>query len=145
MYKITLIFLVFICNLEITKAQIGIGTTSPEPSSVLDISSSDKGVLIPRVSLTSTNVALPITNPVNGLMVYNANVVNDVVVGFYYWENSEWVKLQNNKDITTVNTTDYTGLTDGDTTPVPVEGDGVIVFSDPNFFGWNGTNWVQLD
>lgn len=137
--------LAFVFGVQLVKAQIGIGTTNPETSSVLDISSSDKGVLIPRVGLTSTNVGLPISNPVNGLMVYNTNVINDVVVGFYYWEDSEWVRLQNNKDITTVNTTDYTGITDGDTTPVPSEGEGVIVFSDPNFFGWNGTNWVQLD
>lgn len=41
----------------------------------------------------------------------------------------------------------YTGLTNGDTTPVPTGGAGTMVFDTVNlhFFGWNGTTWKQLD
>jgi hypothetical protein len=126
-------------------SQVGIGTTTPNSSSVLDISSTDKGMLIPRVTLLETNNTNPISNPADGLMVYNTADTNDVTIGFYYWKTDKWLKLQSNEDISTVNTTDYTGLTDGATTPIPPEGEGVIVFSDPHFFGWDGTKWVQLD
>ena len=50
-----------------TFAQVGIGTTTPHASAVLDITSSDKGLLLPRVAslddITET--------PVNGLMIYD--------------------------------------------------------------------------
>ncbi len=127
------------------QAQIGIGTTTPDASAVLDIKSDTKGVLIPRIVLEITTSATPISNPENGLMVYNIKDTNDVVPGFYYWETTKWIKIQDNNDVSIVNTTTYTGLTDGDTTPIPPEGEGIIVFSDPHFFGWDGTKWVQLD
>ena len=41
----------------------------------------------------------------------------------------------------------YTGLTNGDVTPVPNGGAGTMVFdpSSLHFFGWNGSAWKQLD
>lgn len=48
-------------------SQIGIGTTHPHSSTVLDIESTDKGILIPRVSRSD------ITNPANGLLIYEIN------------------------------------------------------------------------
>jgi len=141
-----LFFLVLSCiGLSQLQAQVGIGTTSPNESSVLDIQSASKGVLIPRLALEITTTATPVNNPENGLMVYNTKDTNDVVPGFYYWEDTQWLKIQDKNDVSIVNTTTYSGLTDGDTTPVPPEGEGIIVFSDPHFFGWDGTKWVQLD
>jgi len=52
-------------------AQTGIGTTSPNASAKLDVYSTDKGFLPPRVTLTSATVAAPITSPAEGLLVYN--------------------------------------------------------------------------
>lgn len=52
-------------------AQVGIGTTNPDNSSVLDIESTDKGVLIPRLTTAQINA---IVNPANGLMVYNTDL-----------------------------------------------------------------------
>ena len=51
-------------------AQVGIGTSMPDPSAMLDVSSTDKGVLIPR--LTSGERDL-IVAPANGLMIYNTD------------------------------------------------------------------------
>ncbi|MEL6812671.1 MAG: hypothetical protein AAFP76_15180 [Bacteroidota bacterium] len=51
-------------------AQVGIGTTSPDASSVLDITSTDKGILIPRMTTGERNA---ISNPANGLMIYNTD------------------------------------------------------------------------
>ncbi len=52
-------------------AQVGINTNSPDPSSILDIKSTNKGVLIPRVTLKGTNDVSTISSPVLGLMVFN--------------------------------------------------------------------------
>ncbi|GAA4799007.1 hypothetical protein GCM10023330_00300 [Litoribaculum gwangyangense] len=52
-------------------SQVGIGTTSPDPSSILDIESNNGGLLIPRLS--STQIA-SIPNPANGLLVYNTDL-----------------------------------------------------------------------
>ena len=49
-------------------AQVGIGTTTPNANAVLDLTSTSKGLLLPRVNDT-TNVP----NPTAGLMVFNKN------------------------------------------------------------------------
>lgn len=67
MKKPTLTFMMF-CFISITYAQVGVGTTTPDSSSVLDIESTDKGVLLPRMTNAQKN---SISNPANGLMVYD--------------------------------------------------------------------------
>src|SRR4030095_8206451 len=55
---------------------IGIGTTTPDPSSALDINSTNKGLLIPRMNINSINA---IINPAMGLLVYDS-VANQLMV-----------------------------------------------------------------
>lgn len=50
--------------------RVGIGTPTPDTSALLDISDAHKGVLIPRVALTSTTDATTIPLPANSLLVY---------------------------------------------------------------------------
>jgi len=52
-------------------AQVGIGTTNPHVSSILDISSSSKGFLMPRLTTLERN---GITFPATGLMIYNTTL-----------------------------------------------------------------------
>ncbi|HOZ80582.1 MAG TPA: hypothetical protein PLY34_21495 [Ferruginibacter sp.] len=47
---------------------VGIGTTTPNNSAILDISSNTKGLLIPRLTTTQKNA---IVNPAAGLMIYD--------------------------------------------------------------------------
>jgi hypothetical protein len=49
-------------------AQLGIGTTNPDDSSVVDMVSTDKGLLSPRMTKTERNA---IQNPATGLLIYN--------------------------------------------------------------------------
>lgn len=70
-------------------AQVGIGTAAPDASAILDIKSANAGLLIPRISLTSTSDNTTIVNPATSLLVYNTSSVSDVTPGFYYWE-SVW-------------------------------------------------------
>lgn len=54
------------CACGIISAQVGINTPNPDKSSALDVTSINKGVLIPRISDLST-----VATPANGLLVYD--------------------------------------------------------------------------
>lgn len=78
------------------KAQVGIGTASPEAA--LDVVSSNSGVLIPRVTLSSktdnTTVSIPGgAGIVVSTMVYNDGVGGLKPAGFYYWSGTNWLQL----------------------------------------------------
>jgi hypothetical protein len=64
---------------------IGIGTTSPDPSAMIDINSTTKGALIPRLTTTERN---SITNPATGLQVFNTttNCLN-------IWVGTSWKQI----------------------------------------------------
>jgi len=72
---------------------VGIGTTTPNASALLDLTATDMGLLVPRVALTITTSAAPVTSPATSLLVYNTATVNDVTPGFYYWNGSAWVQV----------------------------------------------------
>jgi type VI protein secretion system component Hcp len=65
---ITMITISILFAAQLVTAQVGIGTTSPNASSILDLSSPDKGLLLPRVNDTTA-----VSNPSAGLMVYDLN------------------------------------------------------------------------
>ena len=56
---------------------VGIGTVTPDPSAILDLSTSNKGLLIPRLTAAQR---LTISNPVDGLIVYD----KDSLCFFFY-------------------------------------------------------------
>lgn len=75
---------------------VGINTTgvAADASSILDISSSDKGVLIPRVDIVDLNTTAPVVAPINSLLVYNTNITSGE--GFYFWNGTAWINLTDN-------------------------------------------------
>src|SRR5207344_73829 len=93
-------FLTVLCPFNFCVAQnIGINSTGAAPvaSAMLDILATDKGLLIPRVALTGTNAAGPVTSPATSLLVYNTATAgsspNNVVPGYYYWNGTAWIAL----------------------------------------------------
>jgi hypothetical protein len=76
---------------------VGIGTATPHSSARLHIEDNARGLLIPNVALTATNVAAPVTSPATSLLVYNTATAGmgatAVTPGFYYWDGSQWVRL----------------------------------------------------
>ena len=74
-----LISALFLLTVISTHAQVGINTdgTVPDNSAMLDVKSTDKGVLLPRMTMAQRNA---IANPANGLMIYQT----DNTPGFYY-------------------------------------------------------------
>ena len=79
-------------------SQVGIATTSPASSSQLEISSNSKGLLVPRVALSSLNSASPISSPTTSLLVYNTATAGtsptNVNPGYYYWNGTAWQRLE---------------------------------------------------
>lgn len=100
MKKIILLVLLYLAITQSElNAQVAINNdgSSPDPSAMLDIQSTDKGLLIPRVELVSADSPSPITNPAVGLVV--CNVIYSgmdralVTPGFYYWNGQRWIRL----------------------------------------------------
>jgi hypothetical protein len=87
---------------SVANAQIGINTTTPNVYAALDISSNNKGVLAPRVDLTSLTFDLnsdgdnDISNQPEGLLVYNTGSV--LSKGYYYWSGTKWDNLSVSTD-----------------------------------------------
>ncbi len=88
--KKSLFFFLFSIQLY---AQTGIGTTTPEASAKLDVTSSNKGFLPPRITLTSLTDITTIPNPATGLLVYNTGNNVGLVAGYYYWNGSSWATI----------------------------------------------------
>ena len=64
---------------------VGIGTTNPHPSAILDVAANDQGVLLPRLSDAQEG---GISAPLNGLLYFNTS--QNV---FRYWRNDNYVSL----------------------------------------------------
>ncbi|MEI6435310.1 MAG: FISUMP domain-containing protein [Bacteroidota bacterium] len=103
-------------------SQVGINrdNSKPDSSAMLEVKSSNSGVLIPRVALISSDSPQPMNTPVaTGLLVYNTNSSgsspNQVIPGFYYWNGATWISWST-----------PTGAVSGD------------------MLYWNGASWVIL-
>jgi hypothetical protein len=88
-------FFVLFLTYSVGFSQVSINSdnSAPDPSAMLDVKSAEKGLLPPRVSLTSTNIAAPVTAPAVGLQVYNTAKVGvpptNVSPGIYSWNGNQ--------------------------------------------------------
>lgn len=87
------VLLLLILTTTVSFSQVGIGTTKPE--GILDLESTQNGLVYPRVALVKTNQQLPVINPnggnlVEGTVVYNTSTTStgdhDVYPGIYVWD-----------------------------------------------------------
>lgn len=79
-------------------AQVGIGTINPHKSSVLEVSSQNKGFLPPRLTIANRNSIL---NPAAGLTIYCENCCEKGVLSFYngtVWKNITDCTIENDND-----------------------------------------------
>ena len=106
------------------RAQQGIGTNSPNDSAILDLVSPNKGLLVPRISLTASTTFIDgsATNDDNGMLIYNTNTTTNTNgldgPGFYHWSGGAsgyWSRISSIRNGTTPNST----------------------------LSWNGNNWVE--
>lgn len=89
--KKIVLLLVFIVSS--VSAQVGIGTRTPHPDAMLEVASSNKGILLPRVALTSSISVNPLSAHVAGMTVYNTASTGDVTPGYYYNDGTKWIRL----------------------------------------------------
>lgn len=88
-----------------SNAQVGVGTFTPDSSAQLDVSATNKGLLVPRLALTSTTLSAPIVGtPAQSLYIFNTSTTGDVTPGFYYWNESKWNRVLNPSDIANLET-----------------------------------------
>lgn len=126
LFLTTLLFNVFVLS-----AQVGINTTSPDGNSILDIVSTDKGILIPRVILNDASTAAPLTLPItDGILIYSEN--GSESDGFYYWENNKWNPIGKTPKKT------YSVSTSGGNTTIPH-----LIPSDSDKFQTFDGNWAS--
>ena len=111
--NLTLVFVALLAT-HLNFAQVGVGTILPEPSSVLDISANDKGLLAPRVSLdnVTTDVLDGVNNAADGLLIWNTNptTIGGNGVGFYFYNGADWERLSS-AEVDTENGLSITGST----------------------------------
>ena len=79
-------------------AQMNVGSTSaPNANAALQITSTNKGLLLPTLALVGTNSASPLSSFVAGMTVYNTAVAGtnptNVTPGLYYCDGTQWLKL----------------------------------------------------
>lgn len=60
--------LLFISGITLAQNNVGIGTTTPNAKAILEVKSTDKGILFPRMTSEQRNAIL---NPPNGLHIFN--------------------------------------------------------------------------
>lgn len=73
-------------------AQTGIGTTTPNASAKLDVSSTNKGFLPPRISLIDAYDQTTIPSPATGLLVYCKGDAG-LAAGYYFWNGNAWATI----------------------------------------------------
>lgn len=83
--KKLLILSIAVFSMSLT-AQVGINNPTPDASAALDITSTEGGILIPRMT---ENERDNITDAADGLLIYQT----DAIAGFYYYNGSEWAAV----------------------------------------------------
>ena len=84
MKSIIIILHCFVLSLSLAAQNVGIGTMTPAASAQLDVTSTSKGMLAPRMTQQQRGL---IASPTAGLLIYQT----DVAPGCYYYDGTAWV------------------------------------------------------
>lgn len=119
MKKIVLISLFLAFFIAASAQNVGINSTgaTAHSSAMLDVSSTNMGLLIPRINIPNLSSASPVTSPEVSLLVYNTNATTGL--GYYYWDGTGWRRLSTDKtawqltgNSGTIAATNFIGTTD---------------------------------
>ena len=113
------LLILFLCSYNFY-SQVGIGTTAPDNSAMLDITSTSSGILIPRMTIVQRNA---IASPASGLLIYQ----NDSTPGFYYYSGAAWLPFGSSGwsltgNASTTAGTNFIGTNDGQDFVIKVNG-----------------------
>ena len=70
----------------LTPTGMGVNISTPDPSAALDVTSTTKGALIPRMTQAQRDA---ITSPATGLIIFQINPSS----GFYYYNGAAWTSM----------------------------------------------------
>ncbi|HNP24189.1 MAG TPA: hypothetical protein PKM63_04085 [Panacibacter sp.] len=144
---------------------VGIGTTAPNTSALLDVTSTSRGLLIPRMTQAQRNA---IVSPATGLFIYQTNGT----AGFYYYSGTTWTPVSGkgaNTSLSNLVTTSinaallpkitatydlgsaglkwgngyYSGAVQVGAAPAAPAA-GMIQWTGADFQGYNGASWLSL-
>lgn len=133
--KLQILFItILLIKFNFAIAQVGIGTPNPNASAMLEINSTNKGVLFPRIALTSLTDNVTIPSPTNGLVVWNNGQGGLTDTGLYYWNNLKWNMLS---------VTGVSGINGGSTTGWNTTGTNSGTYAGANTSLALGTNTLD--
>lgn len=122
------LFFLFITGLSVAQEGVkikdasGTGGLPPDNNAVLELNSATRGLLLPRLVLTSIHLPAPLLNHVPGMLVYNVSSQHGVDVGLYFNDGNKWIKTNSTSQLwvnTTNNTLDYVN-SNGDSSSVDI-------------------------
>jgi hypothetical protein len=129
---ITSMFLFFGITTAFAQVKIGNNPNTINANSLIELESTNKGLLAPRMALNSLTSASPLTAPVpEGMMVYS--IGGTLIDGLYEWNGSQWMRTLNSAD-TRSNSVIVKSASD---LPAPVS--GIITLVSGTLYQINGT------
>lgn len=94
--------IMLITSFSHSQVKIGDNHETIDANSLLELESTDKGVLIPRVTLNDASTVAPLTGTIpEGMLIYNDGGTE--VDGFYHWTGSAWSIMSTADNVATTN------------------------------------------
>src|SRR5690554_4893684 len=94
-----------VAKAQVVEQKVGDNPLIINENAVLDVQSSNKGLLLPRLELTATDNFAPLTAHVEGMTVYNTATAGTgttaVTPGYYYNDGNKWVRVATGADAKT--------------------------------------------
>lgn len=88
-YSFLVMYCLLFCSFVYGQVSTGVNTQEPYASSIMEINSTNKGILLPRIAVPNMLLSAPITPvPADGLLIYNTteNASNNRKRTIYYWD-----------------------------------------------------------
>ena len=108
---VSLFFLVVLLSYSPTlfsQVKIGDNPKSINGDAMLEVESTNKGILLPRIALKSTTSSSPLKSFTAGMIVYNTSSSNDLTPGLYYSDGKKWIK--GNTNVTSTDSASQQGV-----------------------------------
>jgi len=91
-----------------SQVKIGDNPKSINGGAMLEVESTNKGILLPRIALKSTTSSSPLKSFTAGMIVYNTSSSNDLTPGLYYSDGKKWIK--GNTNVTSTDSASQQGV-----------------------------------